>query len=112
MEGYLLCYNDLPPDSKIEWNDRFEKFMDQVINTGKEIILLGDINKNLIQIEENVGWSNFINSLGLSQLITEATRVTETSATLIDHIYTNYEDNMSQVCVKSLGISDHFGIFL
>ncbi len=101
-----------PPDAKIEWNDRFEKFIDQIINTGKEIVLLGDINTNLMHVHENTRWSNFITSLGLSQLITAPTRVTENSSTLIDHIYTNYDDNVSQVCVKPLGISDHFGIFL
>ena len=34
-----------PPDSKIEYNDRFEDFIDIVLNEEKEFILLGDFNK-------------------------------------------------------------------
>ena len=34
-----------PPDSRTEYNDRFEDFMDKVSNEGKEIILMGDLNK-------------------------------------------------------------------
>ena len=32
-------------DSRIEYNDIFENFMDTVSNEGKEIILMGDFNK-------------------------------------------------------------------
>ena len=37
-----------PPDSKVEYNDRFEEFIDNVLNEEKEFILLGDFNKNLL----------------------------------------------------------------
>ena len=37
-----------PPDSKIEFSDRFENFIDYVTNEGNEIIFLGDFNKNLL----------------------------------------------------------------
>ena len=37
-----------PSDSKIELSDRVENFIDYVSNEGKEIILLGDFNKNLL----------------------------------------------------------------
>ena len=38
-----------PPDSKIEYNDRFEDFIDIVLNEEKEFILLGDFNKNMLK---------------------------------------------------------------
>ena len=50
-------------------------------------------------------------SFGLSQLITEPTRVTSITSTLIDHIYASNEDYISAADVKSLGVSDHFAIF-
>ncbi len=110
-KSFLVGTMYRPPDSKIEWTERFEKFIDQAINTGKEIIILGDINKNVIHDQVNCEWINFITSLGLSQLIKEPTRITDNTSTLIDHIYTNYEANISQVHVKQLHISDHYGIF-
>ena len=54
---------------------------------------------------------NSTTSLGLSQLVSEPTRVTKDSATLIDHIYTNTEENIQNVFVKKLCLSDHYAIF-
>ena len=34
-----------PPGSKVEFNDRFEEFIDKVIGENKEYILMGDFNK-------------------------------------------------------------------
>ena len=50
-------------------------------------------------------------SLGLTQLISQPTRVTPSSKTLIDHIYTSNEDNISYVRVNKQTISDHYAIF-
>ena len=46
-KGQIILIGNLyrPPDSRIEYNDRFEDFMDKVSNVGKEIILMGDFNK-------------------------------------------------------------------
>ena len=51
---------------------------------------------------------NFTTSLGLSQLVRNPTRTTETSSSLIDHIYTNCEENISRVHVGNFSLSDHF----
>lgn len=100
-----------PPDSRVEYNDRFEDFIDIVINEGKEFILLGDFNKNLRNFDIDREWGNFATSLGLTQLVTEPTRVTKDSKTLIDHIYTNAEENIQRINVKRLCLSDHYAIF-
>ena len=47
----------------------------------------------------------------LEQLINEPTRVTRTSATLIDLIFTNKKENIVKSGVIHLGISDHSLIF-
>ena len=49
--------------------------------------------------------------MGLTQLVDEPTRVTSDSRTLIDHIYTNNEDNIHSIKVEKLCLSDHYGIF-
>ena len=94
-----------PPNSKVEFNDRFEKHIDHVMREEKEIILMGDFNKNLINEEIEIEWSNFTTSLGLSQLISVPTRVTETSSTLIDHIYKNCEEHISRVHVGNFRLA-------
>ena len=59
----------------------------------------------------NNEWENFMLSLGLSQMISEPTRVTNSLSTLIGHIYMNYEENISSVRVCKLTISDHYAVF-
>lgn len=98
------------PTEKAEWLDRFEVLIEHVLLENKEIIILGDFNKDLLNLNVNKEWSNFITSFGLSQLITEPTRVTNNSKTLIDHIYVSHEEKISSASVKKLGISDHFAI--
>ena len=47
----------------------------------------------------------------MSQLVSESTRVTKESNTLIDYIYTNNEENIQCVSVEKICISDHFAVF-
>ena len=100
-----------PPDSKVEFNEWFEEFIDKVIGENKEYILMGDFNKKLLNVDTNIEWGNFTTSLGLTQLIDEPTRVTTESQTLIDLIYTNTEENIQSVAVNNICLSDHFGVF-
>ena len=100
-----------PPDSKVEYCDRFEDFIENASEEGKEIILLGDFNKNLSDHNLDREWQNLTLSLGLTQLISQPTRVTPSSSTLIYHIYTTNEDNISCVSVSKQTISDHYAVF-
>ena len=54
-----------PPDIKVEFNDRFEDFIDIVSNQNQEFITLGDFNRNLLNCESESDWGNFTSSLGL-----------------------------------------------
>ena len=49
---------------------------------------------------------------GLTQLLSEATRVTNDTRTLIDHIYSNCPENVNSLNIPNIGLSDHFPIFL
>ncbi len=48
---------------------------------------------------------------GLHQLISEPTRITETSSTMINHIFTNTPDKIVCSGVSHVGISDHSLIY-
>ena len=100
-----------PPDSRVEYNDRFEDFIENASKEGKEIILLGDFNKNLFEDNLDREWQNLTLSFGLTQMISQPIRVTHNSKSLIDHIYTSTEENISCVSVKELIVSDHYAIF-
>ena len=113
-EGQSFLVGNLyrPPNATVEFNDRFEDFIDVISKEEKEFIILGDFNRNLLNEDIERNWGNSTTSLGLSQLVSEPTRVTKDSATLIDHIYTNTEENIQNVFVKKLCLSDHYAIFL
>ena len=95
--------------SSQEWSDEFINMMDKVTENNKNILLLGDFNINLFK--QPSAWNNIASLFGLDQLVEEATRVTKSSAMLIDHIYTNNRSRVSDVRIIESGISDHCAIF-
>ena len=109
-KSFLLGSLYRNPTERVEWMDRFEQFFENVLNEGKEIILLGDFNKDLLNPNAHREWLVLTESLGLSQLVTQPTRVTTNTSTLIDHIYSSHEDNLSKESVCKIGISDHFAV--
>lgn len=51
-----------------------------------------------------------ISDYGLSQHIKLPTRVTNSSETIIDHLYSNTNENICEIIVPKLGLSDHYPI--
>ena len=70
----------------------FEVELSIAQTSGLEFLLMGDINIDL-KAHTNNKWLNLINLFDLTQLVTEPTRVTETTDTLIDHVYTTHPEN-------------------
>ena len=99
-----------PPNSHVNIFDYWAGFLSKCDNEDKELILIGDLNCN---VSKNVPDAHtcklqFLCSLyQIDQLIKECTRLTPTSATLIDLLLTNTPENISRSGVIHLGISDH-----
>ena len=55
-KSFLVGNMYRPPDSRVEYNDRFEEFIDSLIDENKEFILLGDFNKDLLNVETDREW--------------------------------------------------------
>ena len=75
---------------------------------------MGDINSDYAKtpLDVHTRTMQFISSVyQLEQLIKEPTRVTKSSATTIDLIFTNKVDNIAASGVIHLGISDHSLIY-
>ena len=78
----------------------------------REIYILGDININLLYLAQKTPmgirkYTEFCPLQGLTQIIKKATRVTEKTSSLLDHILINSKDKISQSGVIDIGISDH-----
>ena len=81
----------------------------------KHLILAGDFNIDLVKYEYELNSQKLIDlttRYSLIQVITKPTRVTDHSATLIDHIYTNQIYNMVSSGVITFDISDHLGTYI
>ena len=59
-----------PPHSRVEYSDRFEDFIENASEEGKEIILLNDFNKNLFEDNLDIEWQNLTLSLGPTDITT------------------------------------------
>ena len=76
-----------PPNPTIQWNALFEDCLDNVLREDKEIYLMGDINRDLLNNQIKTAWTDYMEPFGLTQLVSEATRVKNDSRTSKDHIY-------------------------
>ena len=83
-------------------------------NNYHDIILMGDFNFDLLKYEENNITQDFLNTMNSQSLIpviSKPTRVTDSSATLIDNIFISNPINFTSGIIIT-DISDHFPIFI
>jgi len=81
---------------------------------GYEVYITGDINQDFFQYSTDKLTSDYLDmllNLGYKPIITKATRITDHSAILIDHIYTNAPQKVftSGICLADT--SDHLPCF-
>ena len=94
---------------------KFTNLLDSVLrsldrHSRKHTIFTGDLNVDLIKYERDLISQNLIavfEKYGFVQLVSRPTRVTDHSATLIDHVYTNDLTNTISCHVITVEISDH-----
>ena len=88
-----------PPQSSPDLFSTFERIFDNIDAENLELYLMGVLNCNLLSEVVNNNSSHLLNIIdiyGLTQLITEPTRVTQYSSTLIDLCLTNSPDKISK----------------
>ena len=92
------------PNETVQWNEIFDNQFDKVLACEKEIYLMGDFNRDLLQVNIKKTWLEYMESFGLEQIVKSPTRITDQSETLIDHIYCNNLSNDSQQRCRSWGL--------
>ena len=102
----LLGYVYRHPDSTDEWQENFVQMMDTITPSNRNILLQGDFNVNLL--EPHPSWQSTLTLFGLKQIVTKPTRISLTTTSLLDHIYTNNTSLFTNVEVPEKSISDHF----
>jgi ribosomal protein S18 len=98
--------------------DEFNTTLDATLNrlkrhSKKHVLIVGDFNIDLIQHDKNINSQNLIENTtqhGLIQVVSRPTRITDHSATLIDHVYTNKIHNILNCDILTVDLSDHLAI--
>lgn len=80
------------------------------LNCSDELIILGDFNRNWLD-RSSVKEKNLLESLNLTQLIQEPTRVTGSSSSLLDWILVTHPNRIADSGILADCFSDHSVIF-
>ena len=102
------------PSSRPEqFNVLYNKVLQKLSNnrfSNKIKYIAGDINQDLINFDNDVDCQNLIDNAhnnGFVQIVSRPTRITENSATLIDHVYVDNIDSVLSCNIITLDTSDH-----
>ena len=107
-DSLLICFLYKHSKCSSQWYDDFSDMMDNVWLLQKEILLMGDLNMDLLQLCSK--WQNIFTSYNLTQCVNVATRITQKCSSLLDHIYSSNINSLSEICVPTVGCSDHNAI--
>ena len=97
-----------PSASLINFSEILNGMIADSVN--KNVVLVGDFNIDLVEEESSTDFSNMMYSHNMYPLINVPTRVTDSSATCIDHIWYNGYNVSHSGCFVT-DISDHYLIF-
>ena len=86
------CIYRHPRSNLKEFQDYMKRCLEILSKENKEVYISGDFNVDLLKLETNTSYEDFYNlvtSYGFLPEIVNPTRVTDTSATVIDNIFTD-----------------------
>ena len=109
--SFLLGTAYIPPGRRDLWDECIDDLSNTVSSINSGIIVTGDFNINLLS-PQSLYATHDIQSTGLKQIITEPTRITQTSATLIDYILINNQIKTDKCGVLAENLSDHCPIYI
>ncbi|XP_068690306.1 uncharacterized protein [Montipora foliosa] len=108
-KSFLVCTWYRPPNSDMDLFNECEIFFQRCDADSRELILVGDLNCDVSKVSFDPHTRQLIFLCSLyqtDQLIDKPTRVTDTSAAMIDLVLTNVKENIHASGVIHLGISD------
>lgn len=105
-----------PPNQDVlAFNEKLNEILCKIKNEKKIVYLMGDFNINILDADNHIPSSEFLDNIyshSLFPLITKPSRITSETSTLIDNIL--YNDISNTNCFNGLfftDISDHFPVF-
>ena len=108
-----IIYRD-PNFSIKQFNDPINDCMEKIQSEIKNVYIMGDFNIDLLKSSYLKNINEFVNIVydnSLRPLIDKPTRLSNSSTTLIDNIFTNVYDRQVRSGILYNDITDHFPIF-
>ena len=98
--------------------EKFIEFLEHMLSAlhrqrNKRILLAGDFNIDLLNYEKDIHSQKLIDLManhGFIQTVSRPTRITDHSATLIDHVFSNIPDCITSTNLVTHDLSDHLGV--
>ena len=109
-KGILFGTFYCPPTDSNDFLELFNDSADSALPEGKEIIVTGDFNYDILPsrpTSETRRFKNVLKICNLIQLITEPTQITKDSSTLLDLLATTHPHNITKARVVESSFSDH-----
>lgn len=104
MSFVLVVYH--PPSSNNEFYTIFKKLL-QACDFKKEVILLGDLNCTWFDKTNRKALKQIMDDLDFMQITEGPTRITTSSQTQIDLIFSNKPEGVVKILNFITGLSDH-----
>ena len=106
----------IPNTNMMDFNTTLASVLEQLRMENKLVYLMGDYNIDLFNSETHDLTNAFVDVMYCNEflpLISRPTRITNSSATLINNIFTNNHDNLncSLSGILVADVSDHFPVF-
>ena len=117
QQSYFVCILYRPPNTSKHLCKNFVEIFDKSLTKmrnssgNKETIIIGDVNCNYLRNNENKPLKEMLSLNGFIQTITDPTRITSESETLIDVILSNKPEMLLNNQVLPCALSDHEAIF-
>lgn len=113
--GVIYRPNTEPHADMDIFSSNMEDIMDTIHNeNNKQCMIMGDCNVDLLRFESHAKTNDFLEGIfshGFIPVISKPTRVTTSTATLIDHMYSNLITSSYHSGIIINDVADHFGIF-
>lgn len=92
MSFTILCLYR-PPSAKVDFYDQLKALL-SCCDFNYEVILMGDLNVNWDSKSDRKKLKEITDNFGLTQMISDPTRITNRSKTLIDLVFSNKPDRI------------------
>ena len=104
---FLLGLFYRPPGTTVDYWESFETCLDTATDKNHDVIIMGDFNHGMKSKDSPNKLDRILCKFDMENLITEPTRITETSQTCIDLILTNHTSLIENTDIIPPFCSDH-----